>query len=140
MTGYSSNEIAAAFAAGALTFELYLSIVYYRGIVVVKVKDNYSEMKGAMLAINNSHEDATSMIEELKNGQVVVACINSPFSVTISCDASAIDELQFAAEKKNLFTRKLLVDITYHSPHMDLVAEEYRKAIRNVKPASSKSV
>lgn len=140
MTGHSSGEIAAAFAAGALTFESCLSIAYYRGIVVAKLKDNYPEMKGAMLAIGTSHEDATSMIEELKNGQVVVACINSPFSVTASGDASAIDELKSAAEKKNLFTRKLPVDVAYHSPHMDLIAEEYRKAIGNVKPASSKSV
>ena len=140
MTGHSSGEIAAAFAAGALTFESCLSIAYYRGIVVAKLKDKYPEMKGAMLAIGTSHEDATSMIGELKNGQVVVACINSPFSVTVSGDAGAIDELQSAVEKRNLFNRKLPVDVAYHSPHMDLVAGEYRKAIGNVKPTSSKSV
>lgn len=140
MTGHSSGEIAAAFAAGALTFESCLSIAYYRGIVAGKLKENYPKIKGAMLAIGTSQEHATSMIEELKNGQAVVACINSPSSVTVSGDAIAVDELQAAAEKKNIFTRKLPVDIAYHSPHMDLVAEEYRKAIGNVKPASSKSV
>ncbi|KAL8832103.1 MAG: hypothetical protein Q9191_000460 [Dirinaria sp. TL-2023a] len=140
VTGHSSGEIAAAFAAGAPSFESCLSIAYYRGIVVAKLKDNHPEMEGAMLAIGTSHEDANSMIEELRNGQAVVACINSPFSVTASGDLSAIDELQSAAEKTNLFTRKLPVDVAYHSPHMDLVAEEYRKAIGNVKPASSKSV
>ena len=140
MTGHSSGEIAAAFAAGALTFESCLSIAYYRGIAAAKLKDNYPKMKGAMLAIGTSQEDAASMIKELKNGPVVVACINSPSSVTASGDASAIDELQCAAQKMNLFTRKLPVDVAYHSPHMDLVAEEYGKAIGNVKPASSKSV
>ena len=140
VTGHSSGEIAAAFAAGALTFESCLSIAYYRGIVAAKLKDKYPNMKGAMLALGTSQEHATSMIEELKNGQVVVACINSPSSVTASGDESAIDELQSAAEKKGLFTRKLRVDVAYHSPHMDLVAEEYREAIKNVRPVASKSV
>ena len=140
VTGHSSGEIAAAFAAGALTFESCLSIAYYRGIVAAKLKDKYPNMKGAMLAVGTSQEHATSMIEELKNGQVVVACINSPSSVTASGDESAIDELQSAAEKKGLFTRKLRVDVAYHSPHMDLVAEEYREAIKNVRPVASKSV
>ena len=140
MTGHSSGEIAAAFAAGALTFESCLSIAYYRGIVAAKLKDKYPNMKGAMLAVGTSQEHAASMIEELENGQVVVACINSPSSVTASGDESAIDELQSAAEKKGLFTRKLRVDVAYHSPHMDLVAEEYREAIKNVRPVASKSV
>ena len=140
MTGHSSGEIAAAYAAGALTFESCLSIAYYRGTVVAKLKDNYPKMKGALLAIGASPENAASMIEELEKGQVVVACINSPSSVTASGDASAIDELQSADQKKNLFTRKLLVDVTYHSPHMDLVAESYRKVIGVFKPASSNSV
>ena len=140
VTGHSSGEIAAAFAAGALTFESCLSIAYYRGIVVSRLKDSHREMEGAMLAIGTNLEDANSMIKGLRDGQAVVACINSPFSITTSGDARAIDELQSAAKKRNLFTRKLAVDIAYHSPHMDLVAEEYRKAIGVIKPASSKSV
>lgn len=140
VTGHSSGEIAAAFAAGALTFEACLSIAYYRGTVAAQVKESFPKIKGAMLAIGTSQEEATSMIDELKHGQVVVACINSPSSVTASGDASAIDELQAVAEKRKFFARRLPVDVAYHSPQMDLVAEEYRKAIGNIKPASSRGV
>ncbi|KAL9126148.1 MAG: hypothetical protein Q9217_004759 [Psora testacea] len=140
VTGHSSGEIAAAYAAGALTFESCLSIAYYRGYFAAKLEDYVPKYKGAMLALGTSAEDAASMIKELKNGQVVVACINSPSSITASGDVSAIVELQTAAEQRKIFARRLDVDVAYHSPHMDLIAKEYRTAIGNVKPVSSKNV
>ena len=140
MTGHSSGEIAAAFATGALTLESCMSLAYYRGIVSLKLSENFPEKKGAMLAIGTSYEDANSMISELEESQVVVACINSPSSVTASGDARAINELQKVVENKKLFCRKLNVDVAYHSHHMDLIAEEYRTEIGNIRPTASKNV
>ncbi len=140
VTGHSSGEIAAAFAAGALTLDTCLKIAYYRGIVTTMLKENFPETKGTMLAIGTDRKDASSMMEELKDGQVVVACVNSPSSITASGDVSAIIELQKAAEKRKLFARRLNVDVAYHSPHMNLITDEYQKAIGTVKPILSRDV
>jgi acyl transferase domain-containing protein len=111
VTGHSSGEIAAAFAAGALTLDTYLKIASYRGIVTSMLKQNFPETKGTMLAIGTDRKDASSMMEELRDGQVVVAYVNSPSSITTSGDVSAIIELQKAAEKRKLFARRLNVDV-----------------------------
>ena len=140
MTGHSSGEIGAAFAAGALTFETCLSIAYYRGVSSERLKQIHPDMKGAMLALGASPEAATSMIENTKGGQIVIACINSPSSVTLSGDVEAICTLQAVAEERKMFARRLDVDVAYHSPHMNVIAEDYRAAMGAIKPTVSKNV
>ena len=109
-------------------------------MVAEKLASRNPKQSGAMLALGTGYKDAAGMMKGLERGQAVVACINSPSSVTASGDVSAIVELQAAAEKKKLFARRLHVDVAYHSPHIDSVAEDYRTAIKNVKPVSSKEV
>ncbi|KAL8795885.1 MAG: hypothetical protein Q9195_001765 [Heterodermia aff. obscurata] len=137
VTGHSSGEIGAAYAVGALSFESCMSIAYQRGVSAQKLKEEFPETRGAMLALGASPDVATAMIDGLTEGQAVIACFNSPFSVTISGDAKAIDALQAIAETRKLFVRRLNVDVAYHSPHMNLVADHYRQAIGKVKPKSS---
>ncbi len=138
--GHSSGEIAAAFAAGALTFESCMSIAYYRGLVAANMREKFPEVKGAMLAVGTSQRNANSIIEQLHSGKVVVACINSPSSITASGDVKAIADLQKEVEGRKLFSRRLHVDVAYHSPQMSLIADDYREAIGKIKPASSKDV
>lgn len=140
MTGHSSGEIAAAYAAGALTLESAMSIAYFRGLVAANLNKSFPAIKGAMLAIGASSAVATSFINQLVNGPVVVACVNSPSSITASGDLNAIVELQQLVEEKGLFCRRLPVDVAYHSPHMEPIADEYRTAIGRVKPTLSKDV
>lgn len=140
VTGHSSGEIGAAFAAGALTFETCLSIAYYRGVSTERLKQIRPDMKGAMLALGASPEVATAMIEDTKGVQVVIACLNSPSSVTLSGDVEAIVTIEAAAKEKSIFARRLHVDVAYHSPHMDVIAEDYRAAMGKIKPALSKNV
>ncbi|KAI9716040.1 MAG: Type I Iterative PKS [Chrysothrix sp. TS-e1954] len=138
VTGHSSGEIGAAYAVGALSLDQCMSIAYQRGVSAQKLKEDFPETHGAMLALGASSDVATSMINGLKEGQAVIACFNSPLSVTVSGDAKAIDALQAMAETRKLFARKLHVDVAYHSPHMNLVADHYRQAIGKVKPKPSK--
>ena len=50
VVGHSSGEIAAAYAAGALTFEQALQVAYFRGVVAAKLEANPS-VEGAMSSI-----------------------------------------------------------------------------------------
>ena len=140
VTGHSSGEIAAAFATDALTLECCMSIAYYRGMLAAKLKKSHPEVKGAMLAVGASEEDVKSIMKQLES-PVAIACVNSPSSITASGDVGAIIELQRAVEERKIFSRRLDVDTAYHySPHMDLLVEDYRKAIGSIKPALSKNV
>ena len=131
VTGHSSGEIAAAYTVGTLTFEDAMAVAYYRGVVSSIAKTKKS--RGAMIAVGMTPEDAIPTIAGLTQGRATVACINSPTSVTISGDLSAITELEETLKAKALFTRKLDVEVAYHSHHMENVAQDYLTALSEVK-------
>ncbi|KAL8336217.1 hypothetical protein RB601_000166 [Gaeumannomyces tritici] len=128
VVGHSSGEIAAAYAAGALDRESAWRVAYSRGVV----SGRPSPSKGAMLAVGCSADSVAPLFKEVDGklgtgGELVIACYNSPRSLTISGNEAKIDELQAAAEKSKLFARKLRVSRAYHSSHMQPVADEYSK-------------
>lgn len=140
VTGHSSGEVGAAYGAGALTLEQAMIVAYERGQAVVKLKAKHPDLKGSMMAVGAGPETLGPLIESLHDGVTVVACENSPSSVTVSGDESGIDELAKVVEAKQLFNRKLRVDVAYHSPHMNLVADYYHESIRetmSTQPASA---
>ncbi|KAI0543419.1 putative polyketide synthase [Xylaria curta] len=129
VVGHSSGEIAAAFAAGLVSFRTAMAIAYFRGLAAALLTRQQNR-KGAMLALGVGFEEATLLIDEQAHGYATVAAINSPGSVTISGDESAIENVHRAADKKGLFARRLKVQLAYHSRHMDDVAAFYRAAIK----------
>ncbi|KAG2019088.1 hypothetical protein GB937_005379 [Aspergillus fischeri] len=133
VTGHSSGEIAAAYAIGALSMEDAISVAYYRGVAASKLSHN-EEVKGGMLAAGLSPAQIEPFLDTLKSGKAVVACINSPSSVTVSGDFEAIDELEKVLREKEFFCRRLVVDVAYHSHHMELVGGEYLDLISNIRP------
>ncbi|KAH7398011.1 putative polyketide synthase [Cadophora sp. MPI-SDFR-AT-0126] len=140
VTGHSSGEIAAAYAAGVLTQESALTIAYFRGVVSSQVKDVKGLKPGAMMAVGLSSAETQVLISDLKEGRVNVACVNSTSSVTVSGDATAIDALEEVVKAKGAFVRKLAVDTAYHSHHMQHVAEKYLQALTGIQTINSAEV
>lgn len=138
VTGHSSGEIVAAYAAGALSLQDAMAIAYHRGQAVIKMKTQHPDLKGSMLAVGASPAEILPLTQNL-NGVAVIACENSPNSITASGDERAIDELAAKIETHQLFNRKLRVDVAYHSPHMKLAASDYLEAIKDVAPNSQAS-
>lgn len=128
VTGHSSGEIAAAFAAGLTSFRTAIAIAYFRGQAAARLIREQSQ-KGAMLALGVGFEEASKLIEQHANGYAIVAAINSSQSVTISGDQLAIENVHKVAEAQNLFARRLKIQLAYHSRHMEEVAAFYQKAI-----------
>ncbi|KAH8662215.1 hypothetical protein BX600DRAFT_414262 [Xylariales sp. PMI_506] len=131
--GHSSGEIAAAYAAGIITREAAWELAYYRGLWAsslnsLKSTDGGQYPKGRMMAVGLSAEDASVYVDRVACGKAVVACINSPSSVTLSGDEDAILELKQLLTADGVFTRLLVVDIAYHSHHMMRCASEYLHA------------
>ncbi|KAK6219149.1 hypothetical protein LQW54_002398 [Pestalotiopsis sp. IQ-011] len=134
VTDHSSGEIGAAYAAGALSPDSAMAIAYFRGQAVIKMKQRYPDLKGSMMAVGAGPDDLRQLVAQIRNGTAVVARENSPSSVTISGDEAAIDELAIEMGNRQLFNRKLKVDVAYHSQHMKLVADDYRESIKEVDP------
>ena len=128
VTGHSSGEIAAAYAVGVLSLEDVMTVAYYRGLVSDKISHE-GTLRGGMMAVGLSKEQVLPYLRTLQRGRVVVACINSPSSITVSGDASALEELQHILGDERIFARRLKVGVAYHSHHMALVGEEYRQLI-----------
>ncbi|KAI0116097.1 polyketide synthase [Hypoxylon sp. NC0597] len=133
VTSHSSGEIAAAYAVGALSFEEALGVAYYRGELALQNRD-LSALSGSMMAAGLSAEEAAKYIASASSGRAVVACINSPGSVTLSGDLAAIDEISAALQADGIFARKLKVPLAYHSHHMQCIAKEYAESLRSILP------
>ena len=134
MAGHSSGEIAGAYCLGALTKEDALKVAYYRGLLSSQIKVLSPSLQGAMLAVGASEPEAQNWINRLSCDDVVVACINSPSSVTVSGGTAGIAKLQAMLKQEGVFARKLKVDTAYHSPHMDTISVAYLDMMKDVQP------
>lgn len=132
VTGHSSGEIAAAYAAGFIGLEDAISSAYYRGIFSQRVATE-GPIKGGMIAVGLGPKAVQERLADLKQGYATVACENSPSSTTVSGDMTAIDELKEQLDSEGVFARKLFVEAAYHSRHMALVEEDYLSSISDMK-------
>ncbi|RDW58830.1 hypothetical protein BP6252_13306 [Coleophoma cylindrospora] len=131
VASHSSGEIAAAYQVGALSYKSAMAVAYHRAVLTADKACHGEGIKGGMIAIGAGIEDTNSYLDRLKTGRAVAACINSPSSVTVAGDLSAVQELEDIAKNEGIFARKLRVQTAYHSHHMDPVAEPYHEALAN---------
>ncbi|KAK1981253.1 reducing polyketide synthase, partial [Colletotrichum cereale] len=133
VVGHSSGEIAAAYCVGALTHRDALVVAYSRGTASALLPTVAPELDGAMMAAGCSRETAEDLIESLGlAGQVGVGCVNSPSSITLSGDSTAIDAMAAALDEQKTFCRRLKVQVAYHSSHVAAVSGQYYEAMDGV--------
>lgn len=137
VVGHSGGEIAASYCAGGLGRTDAWKVAYYRGFVASRMKLKAPELHGAMMAVGMSYEESEQWISKVTDGKLVVACINSPTSTTIAGDSPGIEQLLNMLKAEGVFARKLMVDTAYHSHHMEILADEYRSLIADIKPISA---
>lgn len=137
VVGHSGGEIAASYAAGGLSQRDAWKVAYYRGFVASRMKLKAPGINGAMMAVGLSHEVSEQWISKVTAGKLVVACINSPTSTTIAGDSPGIDQLLSMLTVEGIFARRLMVDTAYHSHHMEILADEYRALIDDIKPIAA---
>lgn len=133
VTGHSSGEVAAAYAAGGIDFQDGLAIGYIRGYLTANYLRN-CQTRGAMCAVGLGEEEVEPYLAEATSGKVVVACVNSQASVTLSGDMNVIEEIQDNLSGKGIFARKLNTPAAYHSHHMEAIAQDYLQGLnKNLK-------
>ncbi|RAH63166.1 fatty acid synthase S-acetyltransferase [Aspergillus piperis CBS 112811] len=94
-------------------------IAFYRGKLASSLP-----IEGAMAAIGLSPQE----VEEFLVEGAVIACENSPHSVTISGDVKKVEAVghKINLARPEAFYRRLQVNIAYHSHHMKAIGEAYR--------------
>ena len=124
--GHSSGEIAAAYTVGALSLESACKVAYHRGRLAAQLAATTSQ-PGAMISVNLPEQQVHSYLSgiSIEEGRIHIACINSPFNVTLSGDEASIDTLKYHLDQDSIFARKLTTGVAYHSPVMRNVASEY---------------
>jgi acyl transferase domain-containing protein len=129
VVGHSSGEIAAAYAAGFLSLPGAMRIAYARGQMAIRIRQVQPDFKGGMMAVAAGLEDVTPLLDIVTAGKVVIACENSPKSITVSGEEAALAELESLLEEDGLPHRRLVVDFPYHSPFLEPYVDQYEEDI-----------
>ena len=130
VAGHSLGEFSALTAAGALSFEDGLRLVYARAMAMQKACE---AAPSTMAAIIGLPDDTIEMIcaEINKEGNVIVpADYNSPGQVVISGNIEAVKEA--CAKLKEVGAKRALplaVSGAFHSPLMEMARVELARAI-----------
>ena len=136
VVGHSSGEIAAAFAAGAISRSSAWRLAYHRGRLSSTLAHSKQQVRGAMLSVALNPTDAQAYINKLVpefTETASIACLNSPKNVTISGGSKIINALKDLLDEAGIFVRKLQVDNAYHSVYMKSIAAEYQRLIGTIK-------
>lgn len=131
VTSHSSGEIAAAYTVQAINYRQAIEIAYHRAVLAANPALR-GPIKGGMVAIGLGQQQAEDYLARLTcGGKAVLACNNSPSSVTVAGDLVAVEEIEAMARTDGVFARRLRVDTGYHSHHMAPIADSYREALQS---------
>ncbi|MFD9888719.1 beta-ketoacyl synthase N-terminal-like domain-containing protein [Amycolatopsis sp. NPDC059027] len=129
VVGHSMGEVAAACVAGSLSLADGAAVICRRSAVLAGVAG-----KGAMASVELTVEQAEAEIAPCSD-RVSVAVSNSESSTVLAGDPVTLDEVLARLDEREIFHRKIKVDVASHSPQMDALRPELLTAITGMEPA-----
>lgn len=130
VAGHSVGEVAAAWAAGALSLGQAIQVIHARSLVQSRTFG-----LGKMAAMAVSAERALEIIHELGlEGNVEVAACNSPGNCTISGEGAGLRLIQEFARENNHFFKLLDLEYAFHSRQMDMVKKDLEELLSGIEP------
>lgn len=118
--GHSVGEVAAAWAAGALSLEQGIRVICARSRA-----QGLTRGAGRMAAVGLSVQAMRAVLAESGgDADIEIAGINSPDSITISGSLDGLQRLRGQIEARGVFFRLLDLDYAFHSRHMDPIASD----------------
>jgi acyl transferase domain-containing protein/NADPH:quinone reductase-like Zn-dependent oxidoreductase/acyl carrier protein len=130
--GHSVGEVAAAWAAGALTLEQAVLVIHVRSQAQGRTKGD-----GAMTAVALSEAETAALLGELDlDADLTIAGVNSPRGVTVAGDPAALSRLESHLEEHEVFHRRLDLDYAFHSAAMDPIRSEVVGSLATLEPMS----
>jgi len=131
VVGHSIGEVAAAYAAGALTLEQAVAVIYHRSQA-----QSLASGKGSMLAVGLSLDEAHRLIEPYRE-VVAIGAVNGPEMLTLSGDSLPLQQIAELLEARGIFNRPVKVQVAYHSHHMDVIKDIMLDALAHVQGAKA---
>ncbi|WP_443735607.1 type I polyketide synthase [Streptomyces macrolidinus] len=132
VVGHSQGEIAAAYAAGALSLDDAVRVVTLRSRALVALSGS-----GGMASVPLPVDEVRARIGDLDGG-ISVAAVNGPASVVISGAPAALDEFVARCVADGVRARRIPVDYASHSPQVEAITDELLAALRPITPRSAK--
>lgn len=130
VAGHSLGEFSALTAAGALTFEDGLTLVYKRALAMQKACEMQQSTMAAILALPDEEVERICAEVASEGNTVVAANYNCPGQIVISGDtegvSKACEAMKAAGAKRAM---PLAVSGAFHSPLMQPAKEELEAAI-----------
>ncbi|GAB2721285.1 type I polyketide synthase [Halomonas garicola] len=133
VTGHSVGEVAAAWAAGALSLADAVRVIYLRS--------HYQETTrgtGAMAAVALGAEAIREWLDDPEFSAVALAGINSPKGVTLAGPADALKVLEQRLHDGGIVARRLPLDYAFHSAAMDPTREGLLRALDGLAPGATR--
>ena len=128
VVGHSVGEVAAAHLAGALTLEDALRVVHHRGRLMQQATG-----LGKMASVAVSAEKAERALLGYE-GRLSIAAMNDPFSVVLSGEAEALEEVLERWQRQEVYCRRLEVDYAFHSPQMAPFQSQLARSLDGLAP------
>ncbi|MBB5911784.1 FkbH-like protein [Nocardia transvalensis] len=120
--GHSQAEIAAACVAGALTLREAAGLVARRGQALTGLAGS-----GAMATIAAPADRVRELLAPW-DGRIEVGAINGPASTVVSGDRAAVEELLTQCEAEGTWARRIAVDYSSHSHHVEPARDRLTEA------------
>ncbi len=129
VAGHSLGEFSALVAAGALTFEEGLKLVFARAMAMQKACESEPSTMAAVLGLDD--ETVEEVCDQVNREYIVVAAnYNSPGQLVISGSIEGIDKAcELLKERGAKRALKLPVGGAFHSPLMEPARQELQAAI-----------
>ncbi|NTF86801.1 SDR family NAD(P)-dependent oxidoreductase [Agrobacterium rhizogenes] len=127
--GHSVGEIAAAYAAKALTAAEAVAIVAKRSL-----HQDLLAGAGKMAAVVLNEDAALAFAKSNGLGEICIAAINAPNSVTISGPVHEIEAFKDAARRAHIVAHILDINYPFHHPIIDRAKDAFLADLPDVAP------
>ncbi len=124
VVGHSQGEIAAAWAAGALSLSDAARVVVLRSRMIGERLDGH----GGLASVSLSHEEVTERIAPWA-GRLVVAVVNSPDAVVLAGDNESLDEFAESCAAEGIRTKRIGSGFASHSHYVDPLRDDLLAAL-----------
>ncbi len=131
VVGHSMGEVAAACVASALTLDDAARIICRRSNLMRRVSG-----KGAMAVVGLSLEEAAKVLTGYED-RLSTAVSNGPRSTVLSGDPESLQEVLDTLTARDIFCRRVKVNVASHSPQMDPLCADLSQALEGLSPEAS---
>ncbi|TNC07334.1 SDR family NAD(P)-dependent oxidoreductase [Methylobacterium terricola] len=129
IVGHSVGEIGAAEAAGILTLEQAVKVIFYRS-----KHQEATRGLGTMAVLLAPIEEVQAFLADFP--ELDIAAYNSPKAVTVAGPVAAIDAAMKALARKRRRGRKLDLDYAFHGRLMNPIEAPLRRDLAGLAPSS----